>query len=106
MSRSAISQPKDVRVVGLTYFDTVYERLAGTVRPDNTKPVILLAPSMGTRSSLLHRYGSRIIDSLVATGYRIVFRPHPQSYTADKEIIDELRRKYPESDDFGVEQRQ
>ena len=91
--------PKDVRVVGLTYFDTVYERLAGTVRPDNTKPVILLAPSWGP-SGLLHRYGSRIIDSLVATGYRIVFRPHPQSYTADKEIIDELRRKYPESDDF------
>ena len=39
-----------------------------------------------------------MIDSLIATGYRIIIRPHPQSFTSDKEVIDPLLVKYPDSD--------
>ena len=31
-------------------------------------------------------------------GYHIIIRPHPQSYTSEKEMLDELMSKYPSDD--------
>ena len=98
--------PKELRVVGCTYMDVLKERLdqalaAGqeTSADENGAPsdmTVLLAPSWG-ESSLLVRYKEKIMDSLIATGCRLIIRPHPQSFISDKEVMDALRAKYPDS---------
>ena len=90
---------KEVRIAGITYMDALKERLEKTPAPVSDKKTVLLSPSWG-KSSILYRFGTDIIDALIATGYRIIVRPHPQSYTDAKELMDSLFAKYPETDDF------
>ena len=91
--------PKDVAELGLTYMDAMEERLRAM--PQDTvkdgKKTVLLAPSWGP-SSILSRYGEEMIEALLATGYRVVIRPHPQSASSEKELLDRLMTKYPDSD--------
>lgn len=87
--------PKDIEIVGLTYFDELDEKIRNNPRKENEKPLILLAPSWGP-SSILNRYGSKAIDALLSTGYKIVVRPHPQSKTSEKDMLDNLMSKYPD----------
>ena len=61
---------------------------------------VLLAPSWGT-SSILCRYGRNFLDALAATGYKIIIRPHPQSFVSDKAVMDELQAAYPDSDQIS-----
>lgn len=91
--------PKDAKVVGLTYFDVLAEKLKNADKPQNSNKVILLAPSWG-KSGFLYKFGDKLIDALIDTGYEIVFRPHPQSFTADKEMLDKVHEKYDEVKNF------
>ena len=86
---------KEVEVVGLTYFDEMKKRLDAEGRVENKdEKVVLLAPSWGG-NSILNKYGERMIDALLATGYHVIIRPHPQSYTSEKDMLDALMAKYP-----------
>jgi len=88
---------KEVEVVGLTYFDEMKKRLEAEGKKENgDEKVVLLAPSWGG-NSILNKYGERMIDALLATGYHVIIRPHPQSYTSEKDMLDALMAKYPES---------
>lgn len=58
---------------------------------------ILLAPSWG-ESSIFGRYDGRIIDALKKTGYKIIIRPHPQSFQSEKQLMDRLMSEYPDDD--------
>lgn len=93
VERARSLDPKEARVVGLTYFDVLADKLKKADRPNNSNKVILLAPSWG-KSGFLYKFGDKLIDALIDTGYEIVFRPHPQSFTADKEMLDKVRAKY------------
>ncbi len=89
---------KDLQVVGLTYLDSMKKQLENAPEIEkNETTTVLLAPSWGV-SSIFNRYGSKMIDALLATGYHIIVRPHPQSKTSEKEMLDELMAKYPNSD--------
>ena len=89
---------KDLELVGIPYMDVMKERLARDgASVKNDKPVVLLAPSWGP-SSILNVYGETLIDSLIETGFEIVIRPHPQSFTSEKELMDSLMAKYPDGD--------
>ncbi len=88
---------KEIKVVGLPYLDTMYERASKTPAPKNERPVVLLAPSWG-ENSILYRYGERTIDALIDTGYEIVIRPHPQSFKSEKDLMDRLMAKYPDGE--------
>jgi len=92
--------PKEMEVVGLPYFDILAEKLRNAGSTQNTNKAILLAPSWG-KTCLLYKYGEKLIDKLVATGYDIVLRPHPQSFTADKEILEKIRIKYENCKNFS-----
>ena len=86
--------PKDLQLVGLPYLDGLYRRsleLVGKAHPTT----VLVAPSWGP-SSILNKYGSRIIQALLSTGYHIVIRPHPQSFTSEKSMIEKLMQEFPE----------
>lgn len=87
---------KDIAVVGCTYMDSLLTKrneLKSSERVKNQK-TILLAPSWG-KSAILSKYGNKIINSLISTGYKIVIRPHPQSFTAEAEMLKNMMSKYP-----------
>lgn len=86
---------KEIQVVGLTYLDSLYSRYKKEKINKNNKTTVLLAPSWG-KSSIFSKYGGKIIDNLLKTGYEVIIRPHPQSFISEKEMIDELMSKYPE----------
>ena len=99
---------KKVVCVGSTYLDSMkIKKDALNELPKNEKPVILLAPSWG-KNGILSKFGSKFIDSLVKTGYQIVIRPHPQSITSEKQMLDDLKTKYPQlewnfdNDNFNI----
>lgn len=90
---------KEAKIVGLPYFDHLLDKKKNAAIPNKSSKVILLAPSWGP-SSFLYKFGEKLIDGLVATGYEIVFRPHPQSFTADKELLEKIRTKYADCKNF------
>lgn len=87
---------KDIRMIGIPYMDVMAERLAKVGPAPAHERTVLLAPSWG-KSALFGVYGGSIIDVLLKTGYHIIVRPHPQSFQSEKELMDELMSKYPES---------
>ena len=73
---------------------------AGVAKDGNdgkSKTTVLLAPSWGG-SSIFNRLGSAVLEELVKTDYDIIVRPHPQSFIAEKALMDELMSKFPDSD--------
>lgn len=97
---------KEYVVVGSTYMDSMQEkkqaRLANLTEETATgtssdNKTILLAPSWG-ESGILKKYGEEIIQSLIDTGYKVVVRPHPQSFESEKDLMESLMTKFPESD--------
>jgi CDP-glycerol glycerophosphotransferase (TagB/SpsB family) len=92
---------KEIKIVGITYLDEMKKRLDSYTSTSNKKDktTVLLAPSWGP-SGLLTRYGADLLDELVKTGYHIVVRPHPQSFTSEAALIEKLMKQFPENDNF------
>ena len=94
---------KDLKVVGCTYMDELKKKLDSSEQEEHSNLTVLLAPSWG-QSSILNRYEDTIIKSLVNTGYNIVIRPHPQSFKSEKDLIERLKKQFPESDTLSWNQ--
>lgn len=90
---------KDLAITGLPYLDDMKEKLLKLGEIKNEIPTVLLAPSWGP-SAILSKFGEKIIDELINTGFKIIVRPHPQSFTSEKELMDKLMNKYPNSENF------
>ena len=88
---------KEAKLVGIPHMDALRKRLLETGPALGHETTILLAPSWGP-SSILNKYGKKMIDELIATGYKIIIRPHPQTFVSEKEMIEPLMKAYPESD--------
>lgn len=88
---------KDLQLTGITYMDEMKKRLENAPTLPTHETTVLLAPSWGA-SAIFSRYGERIFEALLKTGYHIVVRPHPQSFTSEKDLIESLQKKYPDSD--------
>lgn len=90
---------KRIPVLGILYFDVLMNRinseLLDCISPNyNT---VLLAPTWG-KNGMLSRFGSKIPVLLANAGFNVIFRPHPQSYISEKELIESLKvelKKYP-----------
>lgn len=88
---------KELEIVGIPYLDDMAERLKHDEQKKNNNKVVLLAPSWG-KAAIFGRYGDKIIEELLRTNYNIIIRPHPQSFISEKEQMDQLMMKYPESE--------
>ncbi len=93
---------KELLVVGSTYMDALKEKLDHSpqekeVGKETKRRTVLLAPSWG-ESSILTKYGAKILEALTATGYHIIVRPHPQSVISEKTILEPLTKAFPDSD--------
>jgi CDP-glycerol glycerophosphotransferase (TagB/SpsB family) len=87
---------KQVVTVGCPYLDEYAEKIDRIPQEENHVFTVLVSPSWG-KSALLSRFGEKLIDPLAKTGWRIIVRPHPQSFKVEKEIIDRLSAKYAEN---------
>lgn len=91
---------KEVKTVGCTYLDEMKKREQSLKKNNDDKPfTVLLAPSWGD-GSILNKFGEKILNSLKETGYKIIVRPHPQSFIADAELMKSLQEKFPETEMF------
>ena len=86
---------KDLQVVGCTYMDGLLARRdkEGEAKQEKKQRTVLLAPSWG-EISVLNRYKEKLIDALLATDYKVVVRPHPQSFKVEMDILQPLMDKY------------
>ena len=88
---------KEIVKVGIPFMDEMAARLAAVGPAPEHPRTVLLAPTWGP-SAIFKVHGGKIIDKLLQTGYHVIIRPHPQSFASEKEMLDELMREYPESD--------
>lgn len=88
---------KEIVHVGIPYLDEMAKHLRENPPQPHEGRTVLLAPSWGS-SAILSRYGGKMIDLLLKTGYHIIVRPHPQSFAIEKELMDDLMKKYPDSE--------
>ncbi len=88
---------KELHMIGIPYMDEMAARLAREGEAFAHERTVLLAPSWGD-SAIFAVYGGKIIDVLLKTGYHVIVRPHPQSFTSETEMIEKLMKKYPDSE--------
>lgn len=89
-------ETKEMVLVGIPYMDDIVNRLKENPAPPH-ETTVLVAPSWG-ESTILRKFGAKIIEVLIATGYHIIIRPHPQSYITEMDMLEPILEKYPESD--------
>ena len=91
---------KDLVLTGSPFMDEkrkkFNERAGTSDSRSKDQRTVLLAPSWG-KSSILNRFGADFIRDLLETGYHIIVRPHPQSFTSETELMDKLMAEFPES---------
>ncbi len=90
---------KELPLIGLPYMDALKKRLTESQPLPPHPTTVLLAPSWGV-NSIFNRFGGKVIDALLKTGYHVIVRPHPQSFTSEKEMIDALMREYPDGENL------
>ena len=88
---------KELLLGGLPHMDALREKLRGAGPAPEHPTTVLLAPSWGA-GAIMDKYGGSIIEALLKTGYHIIVRPHPQSFTSEAELMERLMAEYPESD--------
>ena len=90
---------KEVVKVGIPYMDEMLARFKNNpvINKKDGEVTVLLAPSWGP-SAIFSKYDKKIIDVLLQTGYHIIVRPHPQSFTSEKDLMDSLMKEYPNSE--------
>ncbi|MDR0719136.1 MAG: CDP-glycerol glycerophosphotransferase family protein, partial [Treponema sp.] len=84
---------KKLVTVGCGYLDIYRERMKEIPVEENHPFTVLISPSWGP-SALLSRFGSRLLDPLVKTGWRVIVRPHPQSKKSEPSVLAGLEEKY------------
>ena len=84
---------KEISSLGWTYLYEFKKSIEKIPAEEDHKFTVLLSPSWGP-SAILSRYGEKLLDSLQATGWNIIVRPHPQSRISEKEILDRLTSRY------------
>ncbi|SHE94616.1 CDP-glycerol glycerophosphotransferase family protein [Schwartzia succinivorans] len=89
--------PKELVKVGIPYMDEMKKRLISAPILAEHERTVLLAPSWGPEA-IFSKIGDEILKILLSTGWHIIVRPHPQSFTSEKELMDNLMEEYPPSE--------
>ena len=86
---------KKLLIVGCTYLDEYAKKINNIPREENPPFTVLVSPTWGP-SALLFKYGEKLLNPLVKTGWRIIVRPHPQSKKSEKAMLEKLTQRYSE----------
>ncbi|QTQ14078.1 CDP-glycerol glycerophosphotransferase family protein [Treponema parvum] len=88
--------PKELVTVGCSYLDVLSSKMASIEEEKDHRFTVLVSPSWGS-VGVLSRYGQRLLDPLVKTGWRIIVRPHPQSKKSEAKMLKDLEDRYKNS---------
>jgi len=83
---------KELVAVGCPYIDILKQKHDSDTAKEHPFTV-LVSPSWGP-SSLLSRFGTRLLDPLAGSDFNVIVRPHPQSLIVEKEMIEGLKKRY------------
>lgn len=72
---------------------------AGTSAQAPHLPVVLIAPTWGD-TSIFNVCGEELIETLLASGFRVIMRPHYQSNRLTPELIQKLRQRFEAHPEF------
>jgi hypothetical protein len=80
--------------VGCLYYDEMKRQLEELEpAPVTGSPTtVLVAPTWG-QNGLLKRFGARILVPLLEKQWKVIVRPHPQSYISEKSMLDQIREE-------------
>jgi CDP-glycerol glycerophosphotransferase (TagB/SpsB family) len=90
---------KKLVTVGCTYLDVYADKIKQFHSNKEQPFTVLVSPSWGP-SALLSRFGEKLLDPLVKTGFHIIVRPHPQSKKSESSILEKLTLKYKDIPNF------
>ena len=79
-----------------------YEILKKSNKIEINKNQILIAPSWG-ENGLIETLGEDIIDKVLESNYKIIFRPHPMTIKKSSGLIKKIRKKYSDNENFIFE---
>lgn len=95
LEQSRNSSPKELFETGCTYYDgSAAEKFEGDS--------VLVAPTWGDKSFFLHN-GDKLIESILEGGHKVIYRPHPQSWISDKELVNGISEKYASNPNFVID---
>jgi len=69
-----------------------------------TAPVVLIAPTWGEQS-IFNTCGDELTGLLLDAGYHVIVRPHYQTIQMTPEVVDKIRAKYGDRDNFEYQDR-
>lgn len=84
------TRPKELPQLGCPYLDGLVER-ARKAAP-HEEGTVIVAPTWG-RNGLLTRTGAMIPKMLAQAGFRVILRPHPQSFVSEPELMEKLAQE-------------
>ena len=79
------------------------EKCPKKVKVDGEPLHILIAPTWGSEGTIESGIGEIIVDKLMAEGYKVTLRPHPQTVKFAKAKIDNILKKYSRNKMFSYE---
>ena len=85
---------KHLSKVGCLYYDEMKRQLEepGPAPVTGSPTTVLVAPTWG-QNGLLKRFGARILVPLLEKQWKVIVRPHPQSYISEKSMLDQIREE-------------
>ena len=84
---------KELVTVGCSYLDVLASKISSIEEEKDHPFTVLVSPSWGD-VGVLKKYGEKLLDPLVKTGWRIIVRPHPQSKKSEADMLERLEARY------------
>ena len=85
--------PKKLYQHGYSRLDSLIKEV-GYPKAKNTPKQILFAPTWGIKAAIESGVAEKLIDKLLIYGYRVIFRPHPETIKSSFSIIDKILKKH------------
>mgnify|MGYP001213928030 CR=1 FL=1 len=70
---------------------------------NNKKELILIAPTWGKNGIIEIGKGIEIVDCLISQGYRVILRPHPETFKHSYDEIKKIQSRFINNEDFRFE---
>lgn len=91
------TKTKELFATGLLYYDNITE----LPKKNTYSKTILIAPTW-KEYSLLNKAGVEVINELLKD-YKVILRPHPQTYKSFPEVILKIENKFKENTNFSID---
>lgn len=98
LERVRKSKIKVLMKTGCTYYDLMSESKS------DQRDFILISPTWGERS-FFSANGEVLVKELLKGDHKVLYRPHPQSWISEKEIIDSIILKFQNNISFEIDDR-